>query len=346
MAATERTGLFFLPAVGGLFTTLSFATSAWGFMRRWGLDPTTLVLGAGGVEGAVKAVFLKSLTSMLAVGAANLATSTFMGLFQTSATQGALQTLQTAFWTRAPSPHGGALPPPSPQQQRQWDALRALGGARDAVHTLSRYSTAVMLFLLSLTLQYLHVIGAYEMRRKLQARAATQATTASPTVDAETSTVRAYANAQAARAALSAKDKAASNQVVHDAEAFQAPDDVLESVLRGFYLNDRFYNPALPGPASASFLTVTPLRVNPVRVVMNILLGFSMQLNAMFTGSAQLSGTDPIPLAARTAAVIAYWELLARALQLYGWAPVYVAVERVTRMLMAAPRTPARYKKR
>jgi hypothetical protein len=43
-----------------------------------------------------------------------------------------------------------------------------------------------------------------------------------------------------------------------------------------------------------------------------------------------------VVVAARAAAVVAYWELFARALRLYGWAPVYIAVQQVTHMLMSS----------
>jgi hypothetical protein len=301
-----------------------------------------------------KSTFASSVTSILAMGAANLATTMFMSMFGWPSAQSLTQSVQTAFWARAPPPQQQPHQQPSKEedakQTQRWDAMRAMGSAREAVDTLSRHSTAVMLLLLSLTLQYLHVMGAYEMRRKMKARVATQSKTdggvvtaaAGSTASDETNTKRSIAYAQAKQAVTQKKKRSADEEVVVDAESYTPDENVLESALRGLYLRDRFYNPSAPGEGGDWYLTVNTMRVNPVRIIMNVLLGFSMQLNAMFTGSSTMQAVDPVVVAARAAAVVAYWELFARALRLYGWAPVYIAVQQVTHMLMSANKTKKR----
>jgi hypothetical protein len=297
-----------------------------------------------------KSTIASSVTSILAMGAANLATTMFMSMFGWPSAQSLTQSVQTAFWARAPPPQQQHQQPSKEEDAKQtqrWDAMRAMGSAREAVDTLSRHSTAVMLLLLSLTLQYLHVMGAYEMRRKMKARVATQSKTDGVVVVAavasdEMNTKRSFAYAQAKQAVTQKKKRSEDEEVVVDAESYTPDDSVLESSLRGLYLKDRFYNPSAPGEGSDWYLTVNTMRVNPVRIIMNVLLGFSMQLNAMFTGSSTMQAVDPVVVAARAAAVVAYWELFARALRLYGWAPVYIAVQQVTHMLMSANKTKKR----
>ena len=54
----------------------------------------------------------------------------------------------------------------------------AAAAAHDTVNVISKHSRTMMLFLLTLMLHYLHWLGAYEMKRKMEAaRAATDTAT-------------------------------------------------------------------------------------------------------------------------------------------------------------------------
>lgn len=313
----------------GLFTTYRVASSVYSELRRWGLDPASLVFGGSSSDSAAKNIFAGSFTSVLALGAGRAALSSLYNLLGGASASATADAMQAAFWSRAPPPQ---QPPKTGQATTHaWDEWHAMGTARDTAQFISEHSTAVMLLFLSLSLQYLHFMGAYEMQRKLKARAATQPTAAAPTTDPALSTLRTIANAQARQ---TRRQPVTATTGLVDAESAAAGDGLLEGLLRDMYLNDGFYNPKPPPNASRTFFTVTPTRVNPVRYLVNVLLGFSMQLNALVTGSSELQGVDPIAAAARVSAAVAYWELLTRALHMYGWAPTYVAVQQVARLML------------
>jgi hypothetical protein len=84
----------------------------------------------------------------------------------------------------------------------------------------------------------------------------------------------------------------------------------------GLYTQNAYYTDAKDG----SYLTLNPAMVNPVRAVTNVLIGLLSKLPMV-----NLKTQDPIDTFLVWAQMTGYWEVLARLVGLYGWAPVYVA---------------------
>ena len=354
MAHVEHTG--FLPIIGGLFTAYRVGTTVWGWADTLGMNPTSFIFG-GSSGGGAKDVMAGSFTSMLAMAAGGVVMRTLFSSYGMSVGSSVAQSMASQFWSSAPLPLQAAAGGKKKKEasEAQWNAWRVAGAAHDTVNVISKHSRTVMLFLLTLMLQYLHWLGAYEMKRKMEARAATDtSTTALTTTKDDKATtlvdaVRARANASA-KQSVRKQGKDTVVEAVRDAESFggggddEGDDGVLESMLRGIYMSDAFYHDTETGKQkktlSRSYIAFKPTRYNVVSMLVNVLLGFTMQVNALFTGSSHLAGTDPISTAARVTALCAYWELMARALRLYGWAPVYLATQQVTRLLLLSSKPP------
>jgi hypothetical protein len=111
---------------------------------------------------------------------------------------------------------------------------------------------------------------------------------------------------------------------------------LLEQLLHSLYASHPFYAPALNAKQEAAYFTLSDN--HPVRMVVNLLLGFLMQLNALLApGGGSTTLDDPIGQVARATSVLAYFELLMRALRLYGWAPLYVGTRLVASVFLAPP---------
>jgi hypothetical protein len=121
-------------------------------------------------------------------------------------------------------------------------------------------------------------------------------------------------------------------------------DPFLVKQLKELYLKAEYYK---PGTKDARFLTLKEL--STVRMLINTMLGFILQMESVFGVRRQGGGAggnghpSQLPFYAITqfVAAVAYWELFSRAIRLHGWAPVYVATEQVLRMLSAAADTAA-----
>ena len=211
---------------------------------------------------------------------------------------------------------------------------------------LSERATGVLLLVLGTALQYLHWVGASDMRARTRAGTppegaggvvGTAVGPATPPTAAEEggAALRAWADWRAGEALKVRKD------LVGDGPSRLTHDGLLDAALRRRYADHPFYARAVDGAPPAPYFT---LRQNdPVRIVINVLLGFALQVNALL-GAAPAgrpeAAIDPIHVTTRVVSFIAYWEVFARALRLYGWAPVYVATQCVAELLLSASAKP------
>ena len=209
----------------------------------------------------------------------------------------------------------------APETWNQWAKEGASRAPAAIVAGISQNSTAFMLAVLAVALQYLHGLGAYEMRRRVRETDGGGHPDATAALDDDTR--RAYM------------------EWMSKTEQKSDDDGLLDGMLRRMYTAHPFY--ATPQDPSKEEPYFTLGENHPVRVVINLILGFSMQVNALFTGQSGHSTADPIYLTARRVSLLTYWEVIARALRLYGVAPVFVATSMVARMFsQKARRAPRR----
>jgi hypothetical protein len=239
----------------------------------------------------------------------------------------------------------------------QWDAWVRAGGRRspeDTASGLSLTGTRVTLVVLGFTAQYLHALGAYEMRRKLRADAE-----ARPALRLKSEkTTTASASQMPTPTAEGARDFRAhmawqAIESLHAQNTHNTPGTAMDLLLRSeedadepgwlnhwvrqLYERHPFYLPTegdggKTKPDTGAYFTLT--QNDPVRVLINLLLGFSLQMNSLFASGATM---DPVAAIARLLSFVAYWEVFAQALRLYGLSPLYTATRAVMGLLQAAP---------
>ena len=280
---------------------------------------------AGGPVGlgmvAAKWLLSSTLTSSVGALGASWAFKALLSHYGSDIAQGLYSTITTEM-SKLPQRWGGAPKPPPPP-------LLSLQGAGELMGAAARHSRALFAVLLFLSVQYLHALGAYEMRRTVRARADTRAPTTSAKSPPQKEAPSQQSAFYTARAHL-----ALANQDTLETRVTQEDASVFDGLLHSLYANHAFYAPLDPKATEAAYFTLSGN--HPVRMCVNLLLGFSMQLNALlpFRGP---SSDDTIAQAARVASVVAYFEMLMRALRLYGWAPLYVATSLVARAFAGAP---------
>ena len=106
-------------------------------------------------------------------------------------------------------------------------------------------------------------------------------------------------------------------------------DDHLTRILRQKYLSAPYYNPE----ANMKMRSYFKGKPDPVRIIVNMLLGFVLQTNSLI-GGFDLGETDALPVVSKIISLMAYWEVFVYALRLYGWGPTYTAFRYVSSLLL------------
>jgi hypothetical protein len=300
--------------MGGANGAVSAATSGVSLLANSGLamaNPADLTMTAA------KWVLSSAFTSSVGVLGASWAAKALLSHYGDDIVSGLYNTITTELSKLPPSLWG--TPPP----KREPPPLFSLENAQYVIGHASKHSRALFTLLLLAGLQYLHAVGAYEMRRQVRARIET---TPGPLVN--------HTGGDAKRATYAELAEAAAK-----APSTKQDDALLERMLHSLYAQHPFY--ASGGKAEAAYFTLSGN--HPVRMVVNLLLGFLVQLNALLAGGGAID--DPVADMARIASVVAYFELLMRSLRLYGWAPLYVGTSLVARMF-AGETPPTGHKRR
>ena len=307
-----------LQQLTGLF---SAATNAASLAHEWGVTDAVVGMSAGPTGmGLIAAKWLlsSSLTGSLGAFGASWVLKGLLSHYGDDIVKGLYGTITTEMAKLPPQWGGTPKPPPDPPP------LLSLEGALSLIGIVAKHSRALFALLLFLSLQYLHALGAYEMRRAVRARLDARppaSAVAPPAPRADPAAVRAFCEARARETAHSREGDAAKKL---DRRVAQEDASIFERLLHALYANHGFYS----GQKEAEAAYFTLSGNHPVRMVVNLLLGFMLQMNALllFRGSPQ---GDSVAQVARVASVVAYFELLMRALRLYGWAPLYVATRLV-----------------
>ena len=99
-------------------------------------------------------------------------------------------------------------------------------------------------------------------------------------------------------------------------------EDSFVSGVLNLYNSIPFYKkPGVWLPAKEHYLN--PANTNVVRILFNLLLGMFLQVNAIFSSDTK----NPLHAFSKFALMTGYFEVLCRALHLYGWAPLYMATK-------------------
>jgi hypothetical protein len=110
--------------------------------------------------------------------------------------------------------------------------------------------------------------------------------------------------------------------------ASESPADYLINPRRrcyNLYLKNRYYQKA--GESDSMFKS--PLQSNVFRIIANIMIGMLKTPGLLNTKTH-----DPVSVFLKFAEVTGYWEVLARLIGMYGWAPVYVTTHWLMRSLL------------
>jgi hypothetical protein len=110
--------------------------------------------------------------------------------------------------------------------------------------------------------------------------------------------------------------------------ASESPADYLINPRRrcyNLYLKNRYYQKAGEGES----MFQSPLECNVFRIIANIMIGMLKTPGLLNTNTH-----DPVSVFLKFAEVAGYWEVLARLIGMYGWAPVYVTTHWLLRSLM------------
>jgi hypothetical protein len=130
---------------------------------------------------------------------------------------------------------------------------------------------------------------------------------------------------------------AAHSQHTAPSEALLLQRTVSERWLRNLYLKSPYYDPAA-APRGGSYVSLTD--TNPVRLLINTMLGFIVTAESLLCGGRAKG--ERFHSVAPIVTGLFFWELLTRALRLYGWAPVYAATQHVVQLLIEATRAGGR----
>jgi len=102
----------------------------------------------------------------------------------------------------------------------------------------------------------------------------------------------------------------------------------LREKIQQLYIKSSFYS---ENKKDVSIMSNLNNDCDPVRIIFNILLGATMQANA-FIG-LKSSREDSILLFTQWASIVMYWEIIAHLLHIHGWAPLYLALVKISQML-------------
>jgi hypothetical protein len=346
-------------------------------------DLKGLVLDAIG-QGAAKDAVASSVTSGLMTGAAMLGAKLLFSVYGDDVTTGIVDGVSmellrfqnmrygsveaspppvpNAHHLRAPPAHLHSEPPKS-ATSAEWEAWHRAGAATTPkeVRGMDARSVGMMLLVFGGVFNYLHGIGAYEMRRKTRARAEASAAVSATSTTSTTTTTPVLPSRQkgVGGAAAPSTMPSEATRAFYDWQARQTvrvrteireqedggdngQDGLLSWAIRQMYANHPFYAPVPEGKADTAWY-FTLQNNHPVRFLINLMLGFSLQANALLLGGDLRHTGDPIHITAKMISFWVYWELFARALRLYGWAPVYVATQQLLN-LFSSPAPPPRPK--
>jgi hypothetical protein len=328
-------------------------------------------------EEGVKDLLSTTLTSGLVLAAVGMGTRALLGVYGDSMARtitGNIQGEMARFRQRRPAPHDHAPHDHADHAPHRanddnnnnyggstvrWDEWGRSGGKREeggALAFLPLDSLGVHLLLFGSVLSLLHYWGAREAKEHLrlehshqQARreaavAARGGDGGAPNISITTDEqLRLMMGADGAWDQLANRDAAAhsSRQREHSEALLLRPQRAwLEDKLHALYMASPYYNPTTtPRRNSLYFLSLSDVSV--VRLLVNTMLGFIVQGESLLRGG-RAPGAGGFHSVARIVTGLFFWELLTRALRLYGWAPVYVATQHVVRLLTEATRAGGR----
>lgn len=320
-AKTADIGAAAVPLVSGAADALSSVAGAATMMG----DPTQLAIA--GAKWALSSSFAGSVGAIGVGWAGKL----LMGHYGADIVQGFYGTIFNELGKLSSPEWWRGAPPVAPKTKPL--SLFSLENAQTLMGVASQHSRALFAVLLVVSLQYLHALGAYEMRRQVRARGPPPPKKQMPNNNNNENIIMDPVSLRALYAARVAAT-APTGAVMAAEEVEDA--GLLEQLLHSLYASHPFYAPALNAKQEAAYFTLSDN--HPVRMVVNLLLGFLMQLNALLApGGGSTTLDDPIGQVARATSVLAYFELLMRALRLYGWAPLYVGTRLVASVFLAPP---------
>lgn len=236
-------------------------------------------------------------------------------------------------------PHGQ---PEKQQQLAVWQRLGAAPDAQQQVQQLPATSLSVLVVLFGSLLTYMHTMGAYEIKGQLQANADARGAdpSAGPSSAANGDPMHDEHFLRWYAAQIAPSQSAVRQWLTADGAASTDDDpDLVESKLRDIYTQHPFYEPKRPlppgvmSPPSAEPRFVTAEWPHPVRVVINLMVGFALHVNALLGRKG--SRNRSLRTVAQLVTLEAYWELFAHAIRLYGWSPVRQATRYVLWLLMS-----------
>ena len=320
----------------------------------------------------VQSLFVGSLMSMATVGAMNFGSQLLMQSFGAPTASGLVGAVQgqalSAFQSLFSSSSATTTPPPpmkpDPWLEQRLKALEAQGAASTAmaqIAALAEHKTAMALVVLGSFLSYLHYVGAMEFRRQLSRDPGAAAAAALPPPLMPATTVgiaeqvlqgagddpqRDDKDLQRLRSRLARAVEHLHHR--HEPAARAGQEEQEEDSLLSFdvggrtrrwlhqlYTSDPYYLTPVDVPGAAYVRG----EKHPVRMLVNVFLGFVLQLSSLLGLGEEEDGAaerDPVHATAQVVSLVAYWEVFVYALRLYGWGPVSAAVTCVVRLLMGS----------
>jgi hypothetical protein len=315
-----------------------------------------------------RGVLSTTLTSALALGAMGIGTRTLLQMYGDSTVgtvMGSIQYELARFRQRfaaAPPPRAttAALLLGGPDPSHNWTQWGQTGrGAAEGVGgllaALPLDSLGFHLLLFGSFLSFLHRWGALDAKAQLlwehEQRNADALSGAPSAVPSDLTDMRRHqletrgdwdqlairdAAAHARADTRTAQQQQAREEGGVAAQQQQRP--FLESKLRNLYLRAPYYDPSRP---DGSYYSLD--HINVVRILINTMLGFLLQMEYLLRGgrtsssssSSHTSG-DGFHTTTRVVSGLFFWELLVHALRLHGWGPVHVATQHLVGLLKAA----------
>jgi len=200
---------------------------------------------------------------------------------------------------------------------------------------------------------YLHSMGAWEMQKKIRMRAASRSRKLNQDDGIASNNKDKMKNESLILKMTGMffmhRKNDNENHTKNDDESIEKEkeeeDGFIQHSLRNLYESHPFYMPPTQDTVEESLFNIQ--NANVVRIIFNIILGIMMQLNAFWAGqsskdpndnnnnsSGNSDNPDPIKAITSFTSFMVYWEVLARVLRLYGWAPFYVATRQLMLLLL------------
>lgn len=226
--------------------------------------------------------------------------------------------------------------------------LAALGKGTSPADISKIRSTKGMSFsilILGFILLYLHNMGALKMRDKIRLHAATHHRKGVHVADPQADETADKTQDKGLFSRITGLFYAQKNTADADVAAEKGEqegdeDDFFEYHLRNLYESHPFYSTPLndiqQNEKNESPGLFSPKDAHVARIIFNIILGIIMQLNGLWLDRSSAIIDDPVKTLTRATSFLVYWEVLARVLRLYGWAPLYIATRQVM-LLVASP---------